>query len=203
MKLSFLSLLLLVISFSCKKNIDYTIKGQVTDSSLGGNLSGATVELYTYSKGSVTGELLQTTQTDAQGNYSFTFDRDRYDKLEVKIIKANYFTDSKSVLFSELSNKEDYFIDLNLYARSWVRLHFVGDGSTDIKYIRQEGKKNCEECCTIQEVYLYDNVDTSIYCINNGNSTYKIYYNVLSSLNQGPLSVVTVPFDTTELLINY
>lgn len=203
MKLTFLSLLLLVISFSCKKNIDYTIKGKVTDSSLGGNLSGATVELYTYSKGSVTGELLQTTQTDVQGNYSFTFDRDRYDKLEVKIIKANYFTDSKSVLFSELSNKEDYFIDLNLYARSWVRLHFVGDGSTDIKYIRQEGKKNCEECCTIQEVYLYDNVDTSIYCINNGNSTYKIYYNVLSSLNQGPLSVVTVPFDTTELLINY
>ncbi|MFN5981824.1 MAG: carboxypeptidase-like regulatory domain-containing protein, partial [Fluviicola sp.] len=113
MKIFVSSLIVVLLSFSCKKNIDYTIKGQITDSSLGGNLSGATVELYSYSKGSVTGELMQTTQTDSQGNYSFTFDRDRYDKLEVKIVKANYFTDSKTVLFSELSNKEDYIIDLN------------------------------------------------------------------------------------------
>lgn len=203
MKIFVSSFIVVLLSFSCKKNIDYTIKGQITDSSLGGNLSGATVELYSYSKGSVTGELMQTTQTDSQGNYSFTFDRDRYDKLEVKIVKVNYFTESKTVLFSELSNKEDYIMDLNIYARSWVRLHFTSNGTTDIKYIRQEGKKDCEECCTTQEVYLYDNVDTSIYCINNGNSTYQIYYNILTTSLQGPLSVVTVPFDTTELLINY
>jgi hypothetical protein len=160
MKIAVLSLFIVLVSVSCKKNIDYTIKGQVTDSSLGGNLSGATVELYSYSKGSVTGELMQTTQTDSQGNYSFTFDRERYDKLEVKIIKANYFTDSKVVLFSEMSNKEDYILDLNIYARSWVKLHFTGNGTSDLKYIRQEGKKDCDECCTDQEVFLYDNVDT-------------------------------------------
>lgn len=203
MKISVLFLIIVLLSFSCKKNIDYTIKGQVSDSSLGGNLSGATVELYSYSKGSVSGELMQTTQTDSQGNYSFTFDRDRYDKLEVKIVKANYFSDSKIVLFSDMSNKEDYILDINIYARSWVKLHFTSNGITDLKYIRQEGKKDCEECCTTEEVYLYNNVDTSIYCINNGNTSYKIFYNVLFTSTQGPLSVVTVPFDTTELLINY
>ncbi len=193
----------LLLATACKKNISYTIKGTVTDLSLSGKLQNATVELLTYSQGNTTGTVLQSSATDSEGNYSFTFDRDRYDKIEIKVIKNNYFSSSNSVLFSDLTSKEDYVMDLSLYARSWVKLRFMSDGNKDAKYIRQEGKKDCDECCTNGEVFIYNASDTSIYCINNGNTIYRIYYNVLGSQTQGPLSTTTVAFDTTELLINY
>jgi len=46
-------------------------------------------------------------------------------------------------------------------------------------------------------------LDTTIYCINNGNEVYSVYYWVLNSSNQGLLSAVTTAFDTTEIILNY
>jgi hypothetical protein len=159
--------------------------------------------LYTFAPGSSSGELFQTITTSSDGKYSFILPRENYQKIEIRYTKNNYFSDVQSINFDNITNSHENTFNISAYAYSWVRLHFVSDGTKDLKYIKQIGKSNCSECCDELEHYIYGATDESVYCINNGNSEYKIYYNVLNSTTQGPVSVTTVPFDTTELIVTY
>lgn len=71
------------------------------------------------------------------------------------------------------------------------------------QYIKQQGKANCAECCPIDQKTLNGAVDTSIYCINDGNTLYSIYYFATGMTGGTIEGVATNAFDTTELLINY
>ena len=200
----FLGALLMVLSFSCKKkNLKYTIKGTITDSSFNAPLSGAkvTISITTNSNNTPVQKVALT--TDASGNYSYELDRDKLQSVIISVDKDNYFSDGTTTTLDNLSLDNDNTFNYNVYAKSWVRLHFVSDGTKTIKYYKQAGKSGCQECCASGEVQLDNVIDQSVYCINNGNTQYQIFYDVQGTSNNGTLSVNTVPFDTTDILINY
>ena len=89
---------------------------------------------------------------------------------------------------------------------AWVKLRLINDApefSDQLVYQKHGGKSGCIDCCESVPVNLFGAVDTSIYCINDGNMPYTIYYSVNGGAYFGTKTVVTVPFDTTELLVVY
>jgi hypothetical protein len=202
--LLFFGALILIIGFSCKKkNLKYTIKGVIYDSSFNTPLSGATVTISITSTTSTVAVQKVALTTDAAGNYSYELDREKLQNVIISVSKNNYFTEGTTTTLENLTLEEDNTFNYNLYAKSWARLHFVSDGTKTIKYFRQTGKNGCEECCPAGEIQLANITDYSVYCINNGNTPYQIFYDVQGTTNNGSLSVNTVPFDTTEILISY
>lgn len=205
----FALILLLGVSLGAckKKKISYTVEGIVTDASYSQPLSGATVQLYGTPAGSSTpSQLIGTTTTGGDGKYSFTFDRDKIEQYVIIVSRNQYFEITDSFTAESLSTTETNTRNLSTTAKSWVKLRFVNlapEATDELKYIRQNGKSGCAECCYGGEQFLYGAVDTTIYCINDGNTTYSYYYWVLNTQNNGPKSIVTQPFDTVELLLNY
>ncbi len=200
----FLGALVLILSFSCKKkNLKYTIKGTIYDSSFNVPLSGAKVTIYVTTTSNSTPVQKVALTTDASGNYSYELEREKLQSVIISVDKENYFSDGMSTTLDNLSLDEDNTFNYNIYAKSWARVHFVSDGTKTIKYYKQVGKNGCSECCPTGEIQLNNITDYSVYCINNGNTQYQVFYDVQGTTNNGTLSVNTVPFDTTEILINY
>ncbi len=196
--------LLMVLTFSCKKkNLKYVIKGTISDSSFNVPLSGAKVTIYVTTTSNTTPVQKVSLTTDASGNYSYELEREKLQSVIISVDKNNYFSDGTTTTLDNLSLDDDNVFSYNLYAKSWVRLHFVSDGTKTIKYYKQIGKNGCAECCPTGEMQLTNVIDQSVYCINNGNTQYQIYYDVQGTTDNGTLSVNTVPFDTTEILISY
>lgn len=198
-------LMLFALGACKKKDITYTVEGTITDATFGQPLAGATVSLYEVPAGGATPtDLVATVVTGSDGRYSFEIKRDKIESYQIDISKNLYFGTSKSFHADDLSTKETNTFTHSVTAMSWVKLRFVNtDADQDLKYIRQEGKTGCAECCTETEQFFYGITDTSVYCINDGNTTYGYYYWVLNTANNGPMSVTTIPFDTVELVLNY
>lgn len=206
-KIVFLICILSVV-ISCKKGkADFVLKGIVTDNTFSTNHSGANVNLYQVPAGTSQQELIASSTIGVNGEYSFTFPRDKMDKFILKVTKSGYFDIESDVYFSELTIEEENIKNLSTTAKSWVKLTFLNTNPSptdQLKYIKQEGKENCAECCTDTEQNYYGALDTSIYCINDGNTNYSYYYwTIQQSTNQGLKTAYTTAFDTTELILNY
>jgi hypothetical protein len=205
-QLSLLALAFIIfIGFAgCKKDtITYTITGNVMDLSFNQHLAGATITVTTVMASSNSGGITKTFTTDANGNYSFSFERGKIESITLELSKDNYFGKTVSYTLDNLSFKQDNVVDFSCYAKAWVKMRFLGNGANEYKYSRSQGLSNCAECCSGTEQTLYDVVDESVYCINNGNSIYEIYWNVPNTSYNGQASVTTTPFDTTEMVISY
>lgn len=203
----FFYLLLLICSLSCsKKTSKFTIIGSIRDSSLDEYLSNATVSIYKKIQGNSFETIIGTTSTNSQGHYCFTFDRDKSEKYILKISKDNYFNNEEIILFSSLTIEGENIRNYSISAKSWVKLHFKNidpKPEDQLRYMKQEGKVSCDECCPIDYQYIYGSADTSIYCINDGNTNFSYIYAVIGTLNQAIKSIKTIPFDTTEIYLEY
>jgi len=202
------SVILFIIVFSaCKKGKgDFTLKGVITDTTFSQPHVGAVVKLYQVPVGTTQEVLIGTQTLGSDGAYSFTFPRDKMEKYVVKVTKNNYFSLNEIVYFSELTLEEDNTANFSTTAKAWTKLRFINSNPQPgdvLTYIKQEGKANCSECCTTSETIFYGALDTTIYCINDGNKVYSYFYSVSGTTNQGIKSVTTVVFDTTEILLNY
>ena len=196
---------LIAVSACKKKEITYVVEGVITDNSYSQPLAGATVDLYEIPLGSSTpSTVLASATTGSDGKYHFEFKREKIEKYVIVITKNGYFSTSTEFHADDLSTQETNTFSHTTTAKSWVKLRFINtDAGVNLKYIRQSGKMDCDECCASTDQYLYDAVDTAIYCINDGNTTYSYYYWVLGTTINGPKSVVTTPFDTVDLVLNY
>lgn len=193
--------------FSCKKGkADFILSGKITDQTFNQNLIGADVKLYQVPVASTSLELIGSGTIGTDGTYSFKFPRDKMEKYVLKISKTGYFDIDKAVYFSELSIDDENVRNLSTTAKSWVKLTFLNSNplpSDQLKYIKQLGKEGCEECCSDQEQNYMGALDTSIYCINDGNTMYSYMYWVIGTSNQGVKSITTTAFDTSEIILNY
>ncbi len=202
----FLCLILLI--FSCKKqNPTFNISGTVTDKSLNSTLSEATITFYKIKAGSSTITKIESTQTNSDGTYSIEFDRDQSESYYAIVEKENYFDSELSILFEGLKVGEKNTINFDIYAKSWVKINIENltpEPNDFITISKQEGKKYCIGCCDFFEQTI-SNIDTTFYCINNGNSIYSILYTSFGD-NQTKTAIkaiTTSSFDTTELYISY
>lgn len=206
-RIIFFALAILVISSCKKKEIDFILKGTISDATFGGGLEGATITLTEVPIASGAYKVLGTGTLTADGSYAFTFARDKAEKYILTVKKNNYFDIEQDINFSEFSTETPLVKNYSTTAKSWVKLRFVNDlpasSSDALKFNKQSGKQDCLECCPVVEHYLYGIVDTTFVCINDGNTTYSYFYNVVGTSNQGIESIVTVPFDTVTITKSY
>jgi hypothetical protein len=198
---------LLIGNYACKKGkADFVLTGTITNTTFNTPLDGAVVQLYGTEAGGAGTNLIATMTLGSDGIYSFTFPRDKIETYHLIVTKANYFTLNKDIPFSDLTIEEDNIRNYATTAKSWVKLRFVNGSPlpTDIlQYIKQNGKEQCDECCYDGNNYFYGATDTSIYCINDGNTEYSYYFWEHNTANQGMRAITTTPFDTVEILLSY
>ena len=201
-----LSLAILML-FSCKKGAGtFTLKGKISDLTFNSGLDSAELKLYKVPVGSPTEILIETITLGADGSYSFEFPRERMEKYILRVTKNSYFTIDETIYYSDLSIENENVRNYVTTAKSWVELRFLNTNplaNDQFRYTKQEGYQGCAECCPSTEQIYFGALDTSIYCINKGNTIYSIYYNVIGTNNQGIKQVTTVPFDTTQIYFSY
>lgn len=205
-----IALLALLISmvFSCKKdNIDFTLKGTISNATFGGGLDGATITLTQIPIGGSTPKVIGSSILSSDGTYSYTFPREKVEKYILTVEKTNYFSINQDISFSDFSTETPLERSYSTTAKSWVKLVFtnvapatIGDGLT---FNKQEGKVGCSECCPQETHNLIGIVDTTFYCVNDANTTYSYFYNVVNTTNQGIESIITIPFDTVTITKTY
>ncbi|PHR46688.1 MAG: hypothetical protein COA32_09395 [Fluviicola sp.] len=201
-------LLLIIFISSCKKDeLSFTIKGQVSDLTLSGNLSGATVKLYSFPLGSTLGVFENSVSTDAQGNYSFELEHDKYEKIQLVLEKGDYFEIIDDISFSNLSTTDDNVLNYGMEAKAWTKFIIKNQQPTsaqdEFKLFKNSGKIDCAECCNNGYTYYYGAVDTVVYCANGGNRYMSFFYWVNGNEDNGNDSVYNTPFDTTSYEFYY
>ncbi len=194
--------LLMVSVMACKKDtITYQLNCHVTDLSAAAGLVGATatVKIF-YTAGA--GQNSETTYTtDISGNFNLAIERKKIYKIVISISKDGYFSTSRTFYLDELSVEDPNNIDFSVYAKSWVKLHFTGDGTINYQFLREIGLENCEECFPSGLQTITNVTDTSLYYINNGNTPFQLFWNLIGTAVSGQENVITIAQDTTEILI--
>ena len=201
---------ILLIGFligSCQKNAGiFEISGTVTDLSSSSGLENCKLYLYSYPVG--TGEELLTDSTFTQndGSYTFSFERAQMEKYKIELEKDGYFEGDEIIYFSALTLEEVNTVDLETYGKSWVGIRLKNNSpqiEDHFRYIKQEGKTNCSECCPTEEQNFYGDLDTTIYCANNANENYSIMYWVIGTSIVDIASANTTFLDTTLIEVTY
>lgn len=198
-------LALLVLISGCKKGKgDITLKGEVTDLSFNTSLVSCQVQLFEISPGGSPVTLINSMQS-TDGTYSFTFPRNKVEGYKIVISKQNYFGIESTISLNDLSIEQENIRNYSTTAKAWAALRFINDSPQpfdQLTFTKQQGKVACEDCCPTAEQNLYGAVDTTIYCINDGNTVYSYLYYVSGGSN-GIKSVNTTAFDTLEILLQY
>lgn len=203
-----LFILLIVGLLSCKKKgIIIQVDGIVVNKSQPAFLENATIKAYGKDPVSNDYLLITSSTTDNTGYYKLDINRDRYTSIKLEVTKSGYFTNSIEKKLSEFSTEHINILNLSTTAKAWVKVHVINQppnsASDAIRLIKQKGKENCEECCSTSELILNGIVDTTYYCINDGNTPYSIFYEVIGGTTVNITEVNTPSFDTTDILISY
>lgn len=200
-------LFIAVFSFGCKKGAGtFTIKGIITDETFNTGLSGATIELYKVPVASNNEILVESRTLENDGSYSFTFPREQIEKYIIRVNKNLYFPIQSLIYYSSLDVGKENIRNYGTSAKAWVEIRLLNNSpnaSDHLIYTKQQGLDGCAECCPISEQNYYGATDTSIYCINKGNTVYSILYQVFGTNNTGIKEAFTIPFDTTQIYLAY
>lgn len=207
MKNILLILSLFTLFASCKKEaLDFVVKGTVSDTSLGGGLSGAKIDLYVTKAGG-NQAFLESVTLGADGNYSFTIPRDKDEQFDLIIEKDGYFPLNETILFTELSASEENIYNYSTTAKSFVQFNLLNNGQVDaqdvLKIQKLNGKQGCEECCAIGFEYFNGAVDESFSCATDAYTNYKFIYWLPDGQEAFYDSVYTLPFQTSVVTITY
>lgn len=209
---SLLSLLLTILYLSymllgCEKGTgSFVFTGTVSDLTFNQSLEGAQIKLYKVPIGTSDEILVQNITLSSTGTYKFEVPRERMERYILRVQKDLYFPIEKEVYYSELSIQSDNIFDLNTKAQSWAKIHFknLNPNPTDhFRYIKQEGLAACASCCPSTTQDFYGPLDTTFYCLNNGNTTYSLFYWEMNTPNNGQKSTFTTAFDTTLIEVIY
>lgn len=193
---------------ACRKKeaIDIVLKGTINDASTNSPLSYANIQLYKLPLGELNFVLVEQAQLSASGEYSFTFKRDKFEKVKLVVDKSMYFTLNEEIQLSSLSVEDENVRNYATTAKSWVRIVINNQNPTDndqLDITKKVGKSGCEECCPNEKISFYGPANESIYCINSAFHTFALNYLDYSTANIGTLTTTTNIFDTVEIVLNY
>jgi hypothetical protein len=200
-------LIMLCISTSCKKTAGtFEIQGKIINELNALGLEDCKVYLYSYPVGTNEELLTDSTISNQDGSYSFQFERAQIEKYKITFTKEGYFAGEKTVFFSELTLEEINILNFETNGKSWAGIRILNQNpqaGDHFRYIKQEGKTDCEACCPEEEQNFFGALDTTIYCINNANEPYSILYWVIGTPILDIASVNTTMADTTLIEITY
>lgn len=203
MRKIFLVALVCLFCFSCKKkNLTFYLYGNVTALNDNSPVSGVTVKVYGYKMGSTIKHLIKTTQTNPDGNYDVSVNRERYEKLKLQLSKKNYFSTSKIWLFDDLSAEDDNVSNLKISPKSWTRFTIQTTEADTLKLYKFSGKTDCDLCQPNGNSYFYGE-STSFIWPNDGGTFMAFHYWINVDSIHVYDSVYNTPFDTINYTINY
>lgn len=195
------------ILVACKKGTgNFQLKGNITDATFSQGLAGATASLYKVPIGTSDELFVSSIVLPSNGAYEFTVPREKMERYILKIDKDLYFPIEKDIYYSELSIQDPNIYNLSTKAMSWAKIHFKNNNPSALdhfRYIKQEGLAACLSCCPASAQDFYGALDTTFFCLNNGNTTYSLYYWELNTPNSGLKTVNTTAFDTTLIEVLY
>lgn len=205
-------LLLTILCFSylllgCEKGTgEFRFKGTVTDQSFNQGLQGAIASLYKVPIGTSDEILVDSVVLGANGAYHFIAPREKIERYIIRVKKPLYFPIEKDVYYSQLSIAHDNTFNLGTTAMAWAKIRFNNVNpqlSDHFRYIKQEGLVACASCCPSSTQNFYGALDTTFYCLNNGNTNYSIFYWEMNTPNNGIKTTNTTAFDTTLIEVFY
>ena len=205
-------LLLTILSLSymllgCEKGTgSFVFTGTVSDLTFNQGLEGAQIKLYKVPIGTSDEIFVQNITLSSTGTYKFEVPRERMERYILRVQKDLYFPIEKEVYYSELSIQSDNMFDLTTNAQSGATIHFKNlnpHPPDHFRYIKQEGLAACASCCPSTTQDFYGALDTTFYCLNNGNTTYSLFYWEMNTPNNGQKSTFTTAFDTTLIEVIY
>lgn len=204
-----LIILVLPILIACKKDpLEFTITGNIYDESFNQGLENAQVTLTAVDANTGDVRIVGESTLNASGDYSFTFLRERDLKFYLKVEKDNYFPIDETIFFSEITTENDNIFNYTTHAKAFINFKIKNTGASDpndqLKLEIYEAKTGCESCCGLgQRFFNGANIDTNLYCANNGNQYYKFIYWVPEISLVVFDSLITTPFDTLDYVIEY
>jgi len=203
-----ITIILTLTLISCKKkDISFKLKGSITALNTGNSIQDVSVKVYVYNIGSTIEKLKGSTKTDASGNYELDIERSKFEKLIIKIEKHNYFEESKTYSFDELSTEKDNTTNHTLSPKSYTKFilknTLPNSQNDELKIFKVSGKTDCEECCDNGNKFYYGIIDETVLCANDGGTYMKFYWWLNGNEKSGVDSVYNTPFETIEYTINY
>lgn len=210
MKIIYCALILSLLAlFSCKKkDLDFVIKGNIKSATTAAGIENAEIKVYTYTVGNGVKSLQESLSTNSSGDYEFSLERSKFETLLIEINTEKYFKQEIEVPFDQLTTEEDNVYNRDLSPQSWVAFVLKNEApksnSDVLKIQKVSGKTNCDDCCPNQTTFYNGEIDTTVYCPNDGESYLKFYWwaEGESTMN-GVDSIYTTSFDTLTHYINY
>lgn len=210
MKNRFFGVMLAVFSlYACDKdkNLSFSIHGVISDNSLNKGLDNATVIVYEKAVASLTFNEIGRTKTDASGNYTLKFPRNRVESYKVLIQKDFYFDKEETIAFSSLDPKKSIEYNYGTTAYSWVKVLLTNTNDVndfdDFLYKVTKGRTGCQTCATNEEKHFYGALDTTFYYLTDGNKPFAYYFALSNTTTLGNNEQTTVPFDTIVMVTSY
>ena len=209
---TFFSFLLTIVFLNslllgCEKGTgEFLIKGTITDDTFNQGLQGATASLYKIPIGTSDEQFIKSIVLPTNGTYEFVVPREKMERYILRVSKDLYFPLEEDIYYSSLSIKDPNIVNLSTTAMAWAKLHFKNNNPAALdhfRYIKQEGLAGCLSCCPITAQDFYGALDTTFYCLNNGNTNYSIFYWELNTANNGQKTTNTTAFDTTLIEVIY
>lgn len=208
----FYTILVLLSVLSCKKDqIQYKVKGVLTNKITNANVSQATLSFF---QTEVNGNALNpnfvflgTTTSNSNGSFEFEFDRQNIDKFKITIEHSEFYDLETIYSSAVLSSENENVFNYGLESKSWVKVRltnlFPASGEL-LNFHKYEVKEGCETCCTSGNTAVpYSIPDTTFVCPVVGGTYFKYTYGETSENSSFTDSVLCTQFDTTSVLIQY
>ena len=203
------------IIYSCRKDkTKITINGTVYDPNSNAYVIGANVTISAsgvssgYYNSSYTD--IATTTTDANGKFTFHFDKEKSAGYRIYISKSNYFDNTIDVSGADLEPGIPYSPTYNLNTKAFIKLRvknaLPNNSNDQIIYSYSSGYLSCYECCSNTNCIGYGvNYDSTLTCKTYGNQNVIIFWHSIKG--SGDVlhydTIYCSAFDTTNFQILY
>ncbi len=208
--LFYLTLFLFIFSSCKKKELIYEFSGTIKDISSKNEINSVKLSFYQkkFNQTALNENFIYIgeTKTNGQGNYTFSFKREKI--LEVKIIleHQNYYQKEVIILSDDLSPNKVNFFDSFLYPKAWLKLNIKSTpphANKQLNLYKHNIKEDCLDCCVNGLTSYIGETNTSVVCPVNGRSKTKISWGEVTISSSFSDSIYCPSFDTTSFDIQY
>lgn len=159
---------LLFLACNKRSTTEFTSKGMISDSKTGLPVENVKLEIYTVETSGINSGYtkINTTYSDASGNYSTTYNRTLVEAYNFSFSRSGYFPEDDLINFDNLTTSDDNVLNKNLKPRGWIQFNIINQNSPEagdeLKIYKEGGDEFCEGCLS-QGFYFFNgaNIDTN------------------------------------------
>jgi hypothetical protein len=200
-KLIFILAFCVLFVVACKKkNVNYVVKGSVTNALTAETLSDVLVKLTRFPlSGTGPSVIVASPTTLSDGFFSIETKREKTEKYTIEYSKAGYFTKLVDVNIDNLSTEKDNEFSTALNAIGYIKFVLTNASpliTDQFKIFKQGSNTSCDICCSSGYSFYNGAVDTVFYCPANAGSSFKFDWWVNSTASFGSENYTVIAFDT-------